>query len=122
MNNKSKSTKSLHSLMQDPMQVFLLSQVPQLELPLDFPMDNELRFLADPTCLTTLKNQIFSTDAKVTRELKRKLLKPNVLSETQIDLYRIEQQRFSDLESLSIRLHKVKMPEKLEGINIASPA
>ena len=108
--------------MQDPMQVFLLSQVPQLELPLDFPMDNELRFLADPTCLTTLKNQIFSTDAKVTRELRRKLLKPNVLSETQIDLYRIEQQRFSDLESLSIRLHKVKMPEKLEGINIASPA
>jgi hypothetical protein len=68
--------------MQDPMQVFLLSQVPNLELPKEFPMDNELRFLADPTCLTTLKNQIFSTDSQVTKDLKKRLLKPNVLSET----------------------------------------
>ena len=46
--------KSLHMMMGEPREMFLLSQL-KLELPADFVVEEELRFLSDPKCLETLR-------------------------------------------------------------------
>jgi hypothetical protein len=41
-------------MMGEPREMFLLSQL-KLELPADFVVEEELRFLSDPKCLETLR-------------------------------------------------------------------
>lgn len=51
----SSKARSLHRMMHEPTQVFLVSQIPDLELAEDFPMDNDLKFLLDSRNLNILK-------------------------------------------------------------------
>jgi hypothetical protein len=107
--------------MHEPSQIFYVSQIPNLDLPADFPIDSDLRFLLDSRSLSILKEQI-DYNSNETSELRKRFLTPNALDESAISTVKREAELATEIEGLKIFLHKIKYPNLDEGLGSTSPA